>query len=341
MTLRSKALLTTIVAAIAIMTSPTAWAQALDYGDADLWWASDSTAKHDIDVFYVLPTCVGAWTDAAGTTHFNADAYSAKHRKAWLLSCRLAKDIFGNGTNLFLPYYRQATFGSPSTPAQADSIRSIARGDMLAAFEHYMKHYNHGRRFILAGFSQGACLLVDIVKSLDSRALSRMVAAYAVGGNVTRSDLKHPNVKAARSATDTGVIVCFNSWAKMSGEKPRNALFPHNVVCINPITWSTSSRKATLLPAGSTPKAHDPNFPYGTSVVPATEGAAVTVAVDKSNHMLMVEGIDPKVYSLPKMSNYFPLGSLHLQELFFYADALRKNVKVRSRASLQSTQNAK
>ena len=204
-----------------------------------------------------------------------------------------------------------------------------------------MKHYNHGRRFILAGFSQGACLLVDIVKSLDSRALSRMVAAYTVGGNVTRSDLKHPNVKAARSATDTGVIVCFNSWTKMSGEKPRNVLFPHNVVCINPITWSTSSRKATLLPAGSTPKAHDPNFPYGTAVVPATEGAAVTVAVDKSNHMLMVEGIDPKVYSLPKMSNYFPLGSLHLQELFFYADALRKNVKVRSRASLQSIQNVK
>ena len=176
MTLR-KALLTTIVAAIAIMTSPATWAQALDYGDADLWWASDSTAQHDIDVFYVLPTCVGAWTDAAGTAHYNADAYSAKHRKAWLLSCRLAKDIFGNGTNLFLPYFRQATFGSPSTPAQADSIRSIARDDVLAAFEHYMKHYNRGRRFILAGFSQGACLLVDIVKSLDSQALSRMVAA--------------------------------------------------------------------------------------------------------------------------------------------------------------------
>lgn len=333
MTLLRKALLMIVVAIMATTALPAASAQTLDYNDADLWWAKDSIAKHDIDVFYVLPTCVGAWTDAGGTAHFNADAYNAKHRKAWILSCHLAKDIFGNGTNLYLPYYRQTTFGSPSAPAQADSIRAIARGDVLAAFEHYMKHYNHGRRFILAGFSQGACLLVDIVKSLDSEALSRMVAAYAVGGNVTRNDLRHPNVKAAHGATDTGVIVCFNSWTKMSGEKPRNVLFPDNVVCINPITWSNSSRRAILLPAGSTAKAHDPNFPYGTAVVPATDGAAVTVAVDKSNHMLMVDGIDPNVYSLPKMSNYFPLGSLHLQELFFYADALRNNVKVRSRAS--------
>ncbi len=329
MTLLRKALLMIVVAIMATAAS----AQTLDYNDADLWWAKDSIAKHDIDVFYVLPTCVGAWTDAGGTAHFNADAYNAKHRKAWILSCLLAKDIFGNGTNLYLPYYRQTTFGSPSASAQADSIRAIARGDVLAAFEHYMKHYNHGRRFILAGFSQGACLLVDIVKSLDSEALSRMVAAYAVGGNVTRNDLRHPNVKAARGATDTGVIVCFNSWTKMSGKKPRNVLFPDNVVCINPITWSNSSRRAILLPAGSTAKAHNPNFPYGTAVVPAVDGTAVTVAVDKSNHMLMVDGIDPKVYSLPKMSNYFPLGSLHLQELFFYADALRNNVKVRSRAS--------
>lgn len=331
--IRTKTLLINLLAAIMLFVPLQSSAQALDYSDSDLWWASGNGNDSEIDVFYVLPTCVGAWSDDSGAMHFNADARSAKHRKAWSLSCDLAKEIFGNGTNLYLPYYRQTTFGSPATPAAADSIRAIARGDVLAAFDYYMKHHNGGRRFILAGFSQGACLLVDIVKSLDKETLHRMVAAYAVGGNVTKADLKHPNVKAARGATDTGVIVCFNSWTKMNGEKPHNVLFPDNVLCINPISWSNSTRPAVLLPADAQPKSHDPHFPYGTAVVPATDHGAVTVAVDKGNHMLMVDGIDPAVYALPSMSNYFPLGSLHLQELFFYADALKTNVAVRSTAS--------
>ena len=88
------------------------------YDQADCWWSgANGNRTNDVDVFYVLPTCVGAWQDSCGVTHFNADVHNAKHRRAWELSCQLAQQIFGMNTNLYLPYYRQATFGTPSERA--------------------------------------------------------------------------------------------------------------------------------------------------------------------------------------------------------------------------------
>lgn len=317
--------------ALLIAVSQTVLAQSLDYSDESLWWANGGERASEVDVFYVLPTCVGAWADDSGVMHYNADAYSAKHRRAWELSCVLAKQIFGDGTNFYLPYYRQRTFGKPTDEQQSIAASMMAREDALNAFKYYLEHYNQGRRFILAGFSQGACLLVQIIKEMDSDTYKRMIAAYAVGGSVTADDLRHPNVKAARKATDIGVIVCFNSWAKMDGEKPKNVLFEDNVVCINPVTWTTKTRSAVLWHGDVEPRQHDKNFPYGTAIVPAEKGKDVTVAIDNDNHMLMVDGINPEIYMLPSMADMFPKGSLHLQELFFYGDLLKANAALRSR----------
>ncbi len=303
----------------------------VDYSNISNWYECGGAKSEKIDVFYMLPTCVGPWQDANGTTHYNADVANAKHRKAWSLSCSLAKEIFGNNTNFFLPYYRQFTFGAPFGSSEIDSIKAIARTDAVNAFNHYLKHHNNGRRFILAGFSQGAGLLVDIIKQMDKKTYKRMIAAYAVGGCVTNDDLKHPFIKPAKSATDKGVVICFNSWDKSDGIAARNNLFPDNVLCINPINWTTSKRKAVLHHRDTQILPHDKNFSYGTAVVPLDNNCNVTVEVDPESHLLMVSGINPGIYHLPSMASYFPVGSLHLQELFFFKPFLQQNIIVRSR----------
>ncbi len=320
-----------ILLSIIVILSFTATVLAVDYGNRNNWYECGGEETEKIDVFYMLPTCVGPWQDANGTTHYNADVNSAKHRKAWHLSCVLAKEIFGNNTNLYLPYYRQFTFGAPFGSAEINKVKDIARTDAINAFNHYLKHHNNGRRFILAGFSQGACLLVDIIKQMDKKTYRRMIAAYAVGGSVTADDLKHPFIKPARKATDKGVVVCFNSWTKIEGKKATNNLFPDNVLCINPVTWTTGKRPAVLKARNTPTLPHDKNFSYGTAVVAVNNQQDVTVAVDPESHLLMVSGIAPNIYHLPSMGSYFPVGSLHLQELFFYKPFLQQNIIVRSR----------
>lgn len=324
-----------ITLAVAWWLAAAAQPAAPQYEQTDCWWSgSNGNIGSDVDVFYVLPTCVGAWQDSCGVTHFNADAFGAKHRRAWELSCQLAKQIFGNGTNFYLPYYRQATFGTPAE--RAAEVRAMAADDVLRAFDYYLEHYNGGRQFVLAGFSQGACLLVEIIKHLNAETLKRMVVAYAVGGRVSASDLNHPNVRLASSATDRGVVVCFNTVADMGDATLGNVLFPDNVACINPASWVTSEQRAVLKSQSGATQAHDPHFPYGTAVVASDAKRPVTVRIDKSKQVLVVDNIDPDPYMLPKMSDMFPRGCLHLQELFFYGKMLTANMQQRIGAAPKS-----
>lgn len=89
--------------------------------------------------------------------------------------------------------------------------------DVFAAFKYYLKHYNHGRPYILVGHSQGSdvlrYLLSDYMKT-HPRVYSRMVAAYIVGQSITPRYLAdNPHLKFARGAGDTGVIVSWNTEA--------------------------------------------------------------------------------------------------------------------------------
>ena len=58
----------------------------------------------------------------------------------------------------------------------------------------------------------------------------------------------------------------------------------------------------------------------------------VTVRVDPRHGVLLVEGFDPEAYYVPSLGALFPVGNYHLQELFFYRDALAANVALRTEA---------
>lgn len=311
---------------------------AYDWADKSMWFEGDKRLDNadasQPDVFYVLPTCVKAWTDSTGTIHYNADPTLAKHRKAWQLSAELADTIFATHANLYLPYYRQVVFegleGEPAEKAYATATR-----DVLDAFDYYLKHYNHGRRFILAGYSQGGMMVKEILKHIDDDTYSRLIAAYVVGFGVTAADTvtqaghRQSHIRLATDSTATGVTINFNSVTTTDAICP--LLCRNNIGCINPVSWSTDNRTATLLAVGEQAKADDTRFPYATAAAPSQPGTPVTVTADQNSHVLIVNGIDAQRYFYAGLQQFFPVGNLHLQELYFYGDLLRHNVLLRSR----------
>ncbi len=309
----------------------------LDWADKSLWFEGQSRldkADESLpDVFYLLPTCVVDWTDAAGNVHHNAAPSSQAHRDAWQLSAELADTIFATHANLFLPYYRQATFNALEGDV-AKRASKVAVGDVLDAFDYYLKHYNHGRKFVLAGYSQGGHMVKEVLKHIDDATYSRLIAAYVVGYGVNASDTvtqaghRTSHIKLASDSASQGVTVNFNSVTSTDAMCP--LLCNGNIGCINPVSWTTSSTAATLVKAGAKPDADDARFPYATAAAPRDNATAVTVSVDTEHHVLVVKGIDANRYAFAGLKDFFPVGNLHLQELFFYGDCLRRNVLLRS-----------
>lgn len=330
-----------LVVALLSVIMPSAVCAEMNWGDSTMWYQSSAKGKavKDYDVFYLLPTCVFAWDDEQGVRHYNADPMRKEHRKAWRLSAELADTIFATEARLYLPYYRQGTFGTPDE-AVYRAASDTARADVVSAFKYYLTHFNNGRPFVLAGFSQGARMVTELLKAMDDETYSRMIAAYVVGYGITAADtMPHPelympgqhrvqHIRLATDAASRGVTVCFNSVASLNAVNKE--LCGGNIACINPVSWTTTSAPATLLNAGAVPQKDDKRFPYGTAVVAKSQDVPVTVSVNKEYNVLVVEGLDVPRYCLPSLKEMFPEGNLHLQELFFYADYLRENVKLRS-----------
>jgi len=308
------------------------------WADSTLWYDGTNRLTNidekQPDVFYLLPTCLFAWTDSTGAQHYNADPKDADHRQAWLLSAQLADTIFATKANLFLPYYRQATFGTPDS-ATYNAAHKTAVDDANDAFDYYIKHLNNGRKFILAGFSQGGNLVTEVLKHMDDETYKRLIAAYVVGYSITAEDtITQPghllsHVRLAKDASSKGVTINFMSVT--TPDAASKILGKGNIGCINPVSWTTSSTPALLLKAGDKPKDDDKRFPYGTAVVAKDSNTDVTVMVDSLHHVLVVNGLDTPRYTFPGLKDIFPEGNLHLQELFFYGDHLRENVLLRSK----------
>lgn len=276
-------------------------AAAPDYSDAQMWYISEAEAEAEADVFYILPTCVWDWTDSEGRTCHYADVYNPEHIAALLPSNQLADEIFGEYADFYSPYYRQITLDFWTDEETVNERFPHAMDDVFRAFEHYMDNMNEGKPFVIAGFSQGAKCVVELVKSLDEKEMQRLVAAYVIGYKVTEEDLQGGKIKPAQSCSDTGVTICYNSVESPECVNP--GLSPSEI-CINPVNWRC-----------------DPE--------PATVQDTVSVSVDTAHKLLIVKGLDSDKYYHPSLGNLFVKGNYHLLELELYKDSLKENVRQR------------
>jgi hypothetical protein len=165
-----------------------------------------------VDCFYVYPTVS---LDPGG----NSDMVPGPEERN-VIRAQFAR--FQSVCRPFAPLYRQFTLTAlrsamAGTPIAAD--RSRGYNDVLAAWNHYLKHDNNGRGVVLIGHSQGSGVLTQLIRSeIDGKPIqSRIVSALLLGANVAVPKGKHvggafTQVPLCRAADQTGCVVTYVSF---------------------------------------------------------------------------------------------------------------------------------
>ncbi len=202
-----------------------------------------------IDCFYVYPT-----VSTQPTTNANLTVDPQETAVAVAQAAR-----FSQVCNVYAPMYRQITVAAidgraPLTPA----ARITAYGDVLAAWQSYLADYNHGRGVAFIGHSQGAAMLIALLKSQVDPVpamRARLVSAILLGGGVTVPVGKtvggtFAHIPACTSVVQAGCVIAYSSYAQappansifgrvaspinvLSGQTPVGQL---QVLCVNPVS---------------------------------------------------------------------------------------------------------
>ena len=308
-----------ILALLAIVSSCGFENNAVQISDNDSTWESDSAWYHSntpqsddkIDLFYIVSTNVLSAEDENGNIIYQTQL-NESDRKAFDAEFRYVEKHFCQSDfNYFAPYYHQFTFEAISLePEKYQEVYSAVSDEVCDAFDYYMEHKNNGRRFALVGFSQGAMLVLDLLKHMTDEQYERMVAAYALGYRITEGDCQNKHIRPAYGETETGVTISFNSALSTDGVWPLVA--EGAVTCINPVNWKTDSTPA--------------NFTY--------EGEEHSVSIDKGTNMLIVKTNRPEHYRKWTNNPAFQSAKVHLDclhhwDLLFYSDFIHDNIMKR------------
>ena len=291
-------------AAVLILTGAGKTSQ---WDSKDFWYQTEAATDDGlVDVFYINSTDVVRSVDGRGKEVFRA-VLNSEEKESLKGEMDYARHMFGDSLNFFAPYYHQFTLNSLSLPKKEfDRNYAMVREELLDSFDYYMEHLNGGRRFIVAGFSQGAMLTLDVLKHMTDEQYSRMVAAYMIGYKLTEDDLKHPHVKPADDAYGTGEVVSFNTMASPDAMWP--LLNEDAATCINPINWKTDSTEATLV----------------------FKGDSTSLSIDTEHNVIIAGDLDPEKYHFTPLDPYCPEGNYHHWDLQFYRDAIRENAMLRA-----------
>ena len=131
---------------------------ALDYSAAENWAYYELGEDQAVDVFLICPT-----VDTRSET--NSFDLNDKLKDKFIYALDLERGIFEETGRLFSPYYRQMSINAYTLPeAERDNAKEIAYGDVSAAFRWYLDNENDGRGIILAGFSQGGEMCLELLK---------------------------------------------------------------------------------------------------------------------------------------------------------------------------------
>lgn len=288
-----------------------------DYDDSTQWYVHDRNAVADI--FYVISTETGDYQSSDGNICHYADTYNDSIRFA-LNGEMVGVDLLLSGElNFYSPYYRQCTLQTFTADSLVVERLPLALEDVNRAFNHYMKHENQGRPFILMGYSQGAMAVLQLLQEMDSTTYSRMIAAYAIGVNIPTALLEScPLIVPAHGELDTGVTISYNSVRDPSCVV--HMLGDDNAVAINPVNWCTDDTPSTLISVPS-PMIREADQKADT----------LTVHLDPATRLLLVDGYTGNDYVLPLIGKD---GNYHSREIWLYRRQLCENIANRTRTYL-------
>ncbi|MGZ3883811.1 MAG: DUF3089 domain-containing protein [Bacteroidia bacterium] len=227
----------------------TALPQKKDSADFAVKGLRDEQSSAAVDVFFVHPT-----TYIVGN-HANANVEdSAIISQTDRFPTKYQASVFNGSCRIYAPRYREVEFLEYLAPKpEKKKAFEVAYSDVRRAFLYYLKHYNHGRPFIIASHSQGSDHAIRLCREFldrDSALNRQFVAAYLVGGLIHKDTFT--GLCPCDSASQTGCFVTWNSvrWGELTFYgKPVVEL-----ICVNPLTWKRNHDQAPAsLNKGSVP----------------------------------------------------------------------------------------
>ncbi|MBW8783749.1 MAG: DUF3089 domain-containing protein [Novosphingobium sp.] len=239
----------------------------LGAGDPARWLpqgASPPPTPIKAAVFFIHPTSFFR------KNQWNAPLDDRESRAGAKIFVRGLASPFNGSAQLWAPRYRQATFGAFLTDkAETREALAVAYGDVLQAFDAFLRNVGPDIPIVLVGHSQGALHLMHLMQDrVAGRPLeARIAAAYVVGWPVSLiHDLPALGLPPCRAPNQAGCIMSWLSYAEpadtaltllaydrhtaLDGQSPKGSPF----LCSNPLTGSAggaapaSANLGTLVP---------------------------------------------------------------------------------------------
>ncbi|MCR4672305.1 MAG: DUF3089 domain-containing protein [Lachnospiraceae bacterium] len=293
----------------------------MDYDAQENWAYFELGEDKAVDVFLICPT-----VDTRSET--NAFDLNEKLKTTFVNALDMEKGIYEDTGRLFSPFYRQMSINAYTLPEeQREEAKAVAYADISAAFSWYLKNENGGRGIILAGFSQGSEMCLELLKEYfgdtpEGQALrEQLVTVYAIGWRVTEEMTEQwPQIVPASGETDLGTVVSFDCE---NGELTGTIIIPEGVttLSINPLNWKTDGTPAD--------KSLNLGAVMGTGAEPIPWLCGCYIG---ERGELVVTDIDGADY--PPVLDIFPEGAYHLYDYMFYFMNLKANIAARTDAWL-------
>ena len=255
--------------------NPSMWiSRGADEGDGNLpggdparWLpagVSQPEAPLEAAVFFVHPT------SQFGKGSWNASLADVLANNRAEMHTRGLASPFNAARELWAPRYRQATMGAFLTGrADAGHALDVAHGDVLAAFDEFIRQTDPKLPIVLVGHSQGSLHLMRLMRErvAGTPLARRIVAAYLVGWPVSLAhDLPLMGLPACSAPDQSGCVLSWQSFAEpadpalvleayarmpgLDGKKRKGSPF----LCTNPLTGEAggsapaSANLGTLVP---------------------------------------------------------------------------------------------
>ena len=202
-----------------------------------------------VDCFYVYPT-VDMRLGAANHEDFS-DA------KAILAVANAQAAQLGRVCRLFVPFYRQVSIGTYiANKDRAEQGLEVAYSDVADAFLHYMGSYNQGRPVVLIGHSQGAEMVVRLLRNYfdnDPLLRQRLLFGMPIGGTVqvpvgSTAGATFRNLPYCSRNGERGCIIAYNSYRQHDGSFAHieEAAPGNQMICVNPASIAEPGRRVFL-----------------------------------------------------------------------------------------------
>ena len=182
---------------------------------------TSDAADPPIDCFYVYPT-VSPQPGILANLHIDPAETSVAEAQA---------SRFSEDCKVYAPVYPQLTLRA-ITDAGGVTLADLetAYKGVAAAWDDYLAHYNDGRGVVVIGHSQGAAMLIALLRlqvDHDAAVRSHLVSAIILGGNVTVPIGKDvggsfENIPSCRSFRQVGCVVAYSSF---DTQPPADSLF--------------------------------------------------------------------------------------------------------------------